>query len=424
MRDRAVRGSLENLGRSGSASALLLGATATLISMACGSGADCSVATLRPPDVEGSGAFGWALAAENARVLVGSAHVATDAFAWDGAAYLFDPGSAELLRTFRNPEPADGANFGFGVSLSDGRALIGAPGQPLGERKNVGAAHLFDSRTGELLHSWREPEPGRGLEFGLSVALSGTHALVSSSTPFEDLRGAGAVFVYDTRSGELRHTLRAPLPGAIQSFGQAMRVAEGRAVIGAPLARDRDKDFAGAAFVVDLRGGFHQASLRNPEPELNGAFGASVALSAARIVVAAPGRADAPRSLSGAVHVFDATDLRWIYSLRPPDGASDGRVFGSSVALSAGRILVGAPDDWRDAATHAGRVYVFDGRLGTLLESLPDPAPQNGRGFGFSVGQSTDAVLVGAPQRAAGRHGVVELLRRPCSSLRVRDRSR
>jgi len=412
MRDRAVPGSLENLGSGWSTPTLLLGATAVFISIACGSDADRPIATLRPPDIEDSAVFGWSVAAEDDRILVGSAHVSAGGFAWAGAAYLFDTGSAELRRTLAHPEPADGANFGFAVSLSEGRVLVGAPGQPLGERKNVGAAYLFDSLTGELLHSWREPEPGSGHEFGLSVALSGTNALVSSSTPFEDLRGAGAVFVYDTRSGELRRTLRAPLPRSIQSFGQAMRVAAGQAVIGAPLARDRDKDFAGAAFVVDLRDGSHQASLRDPEPKLDAAFGAAVALSPSRIIVAAPGRTDGPRSLSGAVHVFDATDRRWLYSLRSPAGATEGRLFGLSVAVSAGRILVGAPDDWRDAASHSGRVYIFDERLGTLLESLSDPAPADRRGFGFSVGQSAGSIFIGAPQHGGSQNGVVELHRR------------
>ncbi len=97
-----------------------------------------------------------------------------------GSAYLFDTTTGNLLQTFNKPTPEDGDNFGNSVSLSGTSALIGAPGDDTGAT-GAGSAYLFDTTTGNLLQTFNNPTPQINDQFGASVSLSGTSALIGAS---------------------------------------------------------------------------------------------------------------------------------------------------------------------------------------------------------------------------------------------------
>jgi len=82
-------------------------------------------------------------------------------------------------------------------------------------------------------------------------------------------------------------------------------------------------------------------------------------------------------------------------TLAPPSGAS-GDLFGWSVAAYAGMVLVGAPCS--DAgAEDAGAAYLFDTVTGSVLQTLPNPAPERGDQFGLAVSIALEKILVGTP---------------------------
>ncbi|MFM7906245.1 MAG: hypothetical protein ACKPA9_14120, partial [Microcystis sp.] len=84
-----------------------------------------------------------------------------------------------LTKTFNNPTPEDYDGFGYSVSLSGTSALIGAYDDNTGAQY-AGSAYLFDTTTGNLLKTFNNPTPEDSDNFGNSVSLSGTLALIGA----------------------------------------------------------------------------------------------------------------------------------------------------------------------------------------------------------------------------------------------------
>ncbi|MCF7734030.1 MAG: FG-GAP repeat protein, partial [Akkermansiaceae bacterium] len=93
--------------------------------------------------------FGASLALKGSRLVVGAPYHDTDGKADAGAAYLFDVGS---LTTFQlaKLKPTDGKAsdfFGYAVAVDEQRVLVGAPNQSRGGMID-GAAYLFSPNPG------------------------------------------------------------------------------------------------------------------------------------------------------------------------------------------------------------------------------------------------------------------------------------
>lgn len=171
-----------------------------------------------------------------------------------GATYLFDtttgaPGPA-LQKT-----PAIGDQFGLGVGISGSIAIVGAPNTDVTGATDAGAAYLFDATTGALLQTLQNPDPADFDEFGLSVGISGTTAIVGA--PSADVPGAfdaGAAYLFSTTTGALLQTLQNPTPADVDQFGWNVAIDGGFAVVG---TRVDDDPFAnsGAVHVIDVSTG-------------------------------------------------------------------------------------------------------------------------------------------------------------------------
>ena len=125
-------------------------------------------------------------------------------------------------------------------------------------------------------------------------------------------------------------------------------------------------------------------------------FGSAVAASGDRLIVGAP-HADP----NGAAYLFgfDATD-GWVQlaKLSAPEDGADG--FGESVALSGDRAFVGA-----DAGTNGeGAVHVFEraGGAWSLTETIMGSDAEAGDRFAATLAAQDDHLLVGAPSQEDG----------------------
>src|SRR5262249_32497441 len=117
-----------------------------------------------------------------------------------GAAYLFDANSGALLRTLNNPTPEAGDSFGPSVAVSGNVVVVGAERDNTGAT-SAGAAYLFDPNTGTLLRTFTNPTPADNDRFGNSVALSGNLAVVAADADNTGARAAGAAYLFDANSG-------------------------------------------------------------------------------------------------------------------------------------------------------------------------------------------------------------------------------
>jgi hypothetical protein len=96
-----------------------------------------------------------------------------------GAAYLFDSSTGALLHTFLNPTPAAGDWFGMCVAGVGNNALIGALYDDTAG-VDAGAAYLFNGSTGNLLQTFLNPAPVAGENMGMSVAALGNNVLLGA----------------------------------------------------------------------------------------------------------------------------------------------------------------------------------------------------------------------------------------------------
>ncbi|GCL57151.1 FG-GAP repeat protein [Microcystis aeruginosa] len=100
-----------------------------------------------------------------------------------------------LTKTFNNPTAEQYDNFGYSVSLSGTTALIGAYRDDTGAT-NAGSAYLFDTTTGDLLKTFNNPTAEDFDNFGASVSLSGTSALIGAPRDSTGASEAGSAYLY------------------------------------------------------------------------------------------------------------------------------------------------------------------------------------------------------------------------------------
>ena len=97
----------------------------------------------------------------------------------------------------------------------------------------------------------------------------------------------------------------------------------------------------------------------------------------------------------GTVYVFNA-DTGALINTIPNPFPQQGQDFGASIAALGNSVLVAAPEG------ESGAAYLFDGPSGQLRQTFSDPEIDSHNRFGSSVAASGDSVLVGAEVALAG----------------------
>ena len=319
------------------------------------------------------------------------------------------PATAQVPDTLKYPILAppvgvqSGAQLGYSVAVEGGYAVIGAPFDDTGGQDS-GVVKVFDSATGALLFILPNPSPALSDQFGSSVAISGSRVVVGDYQHLEGISDLGKAYVYDLSSANPTvpvATLATPNPAGIDEFGSSVAISGSRVVVGAP--RDNTgKMEAGSSYVYDLNSGTPTvpiATLRNPTPAVSDFFGTAVAISGTRVLVGA-NRDDTGAIDTGSAYVYDlttGTPTVPVFTLNnPTPGVQD--YFGSSVAISGTRVVVGAYQD-ATGAFSAGSAYVYDLGGGTPtvpVATLNNPSPAVQDFFGNAVAISGARVVVGA----------------------------
>ncbi len=120
-------------------------------------------------------------------------------------------------------------------------------------------------------------------------------------------------------------------------------------------------------------------------------FGSAIAISGDKVLVGA-GYDAAGAKNSGAAYLFDAATGKLLHTFLNPTPATYDQ-FGTSVAISGDKVLIGAPNE--DAgAKFSGAAYLFDAATGKLLHTFLKPTPAIGDGFGGRVAISGDKMLI------------------------------
>ena len=224
------------------------------------------------PSTSGVAALGWSVAISGSTAVIG----APDTNSRAGAAYVFERTGTEWSQQAKltASHPAAGEEFGHSVAISGSTALIGAPGNGAGD------AYVFE-RTGT---AWSQQakltasHPAAGEEFGHSVAISGSTALIGAPG-----KGGGDAYVFE-RTGTAwsqQAKLTASTPPRAKSLATRWR-SRAR-----PLSSALRENGAGAAYVFERTGTAwtQHAKLTAPTPRRATQFGWSVAVSGSTAVI-------------------------------------------------------------------------------------------------------------------------------------------
>ncbi len=314
------------------------------------------------------------------------------------AATLPIPASTELTTS-------DGAAFdyfGVSVALSGTTALVGAYYKTIGSNDNQGAAYVFTFNGStwiqqqELTASDGAAEDG----FGWSVALSGTTVLVGAilhTVGSNAGQGAAYVFTFNGSKWVQQQELTASNGAAVDEFGTSVALSGTTGLVGAMENSIGSNQYQGAAYVFTFNGSkwVQQQELTASDGAANDNFGISVAQSGTTALVGAPYHAIGSNDTQGAAYVFTFNGSKWVQQqeLTANDGAADDN-FGISVALSGTTALVGAigPNDAQGEAY----VFTFNGSKWVQQQELTASDGAAGDYFGYSVALSGTTTLVGA----------------------------
>ncbi len=275
-----------------------------------------------------------------------------------------------------------------GLSLTEGLTYF-ASVRAVDQAGNVGLARSGDGWTiGWLQQAYLKAVNNDAADsFGESVAISGDTMVVgvskessnqttitngATASANNSAAGSGAVYVY-VRTGTTwtqQAYIKASNAAAGDAFGKSVAIDGDTIVVGAPL---EDSTATGVSSTVAL---------------------------------GIPTATD-----SGAVYIYKRTGTTWVLeAYAKASNSVAGIGFGSSVAINANTVVVGAPSESSNATgtsvaasgntatPGAGAAYVYT-RSGTTwsLESYLKSATNRAVAFGTTVSVSVDTIAVGAP---------------------------
>ena len=238
--------------------------------------------------------------------------------------------------------------------------------------------------------------------------------------------------------------LKASNAGAHDNFGWGVAMSEDTVLISAVGedsgatgvngdGADNSVANSGAVYVFVRNGSswIQQAYLKSSNPDVFDYFGKAMAISGDTIVIGAPDEASAATTVNGAqldnsakdagaAYVFVRSGGVWTQEayLKAPN-AEAGDQFGSSVAISGDRIIIGAPGessgasgingDSSDNSMHrSGSAYLFTRFQNNWSSQLYLKAsnPDSMDGFGRQVAIQGDAIMVSAPNESSSSGGI------------------
>jgi len=340
---------------------------------------------LAPSELETGDKFGISVAATSNQIIVG-AYFDDDQGSQAGAVYVYDATNLSATPTKLAPTGLDaGDQFGENVAATSNHIVVGAYADD-DRGSYAGAVYVYDATNLSATPTKLTPTGlGDYDTFGYSVAATSNYIVVGAINDDDQGSNSGAVYVYDANNLSATPTKLTPseLEGG-DKFGIFVTANDNHVVVGAYRDDDQGND-AGAVYVYDATNlSAAPTKLAPTGLDAGDEFGYSVAATSNHIVVGAYGDDD-QGDTAGAVYVYDATNLSATPTKLAPSGLDAYDKFGEAVAVYGNQIVVGAIND-DDQGSNSGAVYVYDA---TNLSATPTKLTATDGGssheFGISV---------------------------------------
>ena len=257
------------------------------------------------------------------------------------------------------------------MAIGDDTIVVGAPGTDDGPLIDTGSAYVFENSGGSWIPQELVNAPrGAGDVFGSSVAISGSTIVVGAPANGAPVgHGTATIFARTNGVWSWQQTLFANDAAAGDRFGASVAIGGTTVVVGAP----NDDDFGivdqGSAYVFGGKGGvwWQKQKLINLYPGDFDGFGSSVATNGNMVVVGVPNDELFGTPDQGTALVYEWSGGAWrVHQWFLFMTGTVWRALGTSVAISEGTVVVGAPGAfmlWRlgpgvrpeHASDHLGR---------------------------------------------------------------------
>jgi len=310
--------------------------------------------------------FGDAVGISNSYAVVGAPRDQITSQYKPGYAHMYNVSDGTLRYSLANPWANSNNHlnteqkFGHAVDINETYAIVGAIGQRHADQSSsadqgTGKAYVFNTSNGQLAHTLNNPRgPLAGDQFGQSVSISDTHAIVSS----RGSGGNGAAFVYDNNFS-LLYTLNNPNPSGASTddyFGEGAAISNTHAIVAAPYEDSASTNDVGKAYIYDLSDGSLLHTLSNPGTDNYFAYGGAVGIDSDHAIVGAIYAGG-----HGKAYIFNVSDGSLKSTISSPSGQA-GNWFGyGGVEIKGKKAVVGQPY-YDDSAgnTAAGAFYIYE----------------------------------------------------------------
>ncbi len=386
---------------------------------------------LQPDDLQEADALGSAVDIYGNLAIVGSPY-ADGASSDEGAAYVYyrDGAVWRFAQELAPATRAEGDRFGTGVAVWANTIVVTSPRDDESSM-NSGAVYVFefDSTSAQFVQSQKLTAPdgtSRDL-FGESVSLDGDTLVVGARMADAAISGAGAAYVFMKGSDpDFHFAQRIEGRGVVaEQFGSSVNVFRNQIVVGAPRDDHRGVE-SGSAYVfrrIDKTQPFEEFQRLHPSELRSGdRFGTSSAIDAEAILIGAPGH-DGDFQNSGGVWVFGDGAEAFRAELQI-SGRFQGDQAGTAVAIDGQLAAFSSPTSDLEATNsgHATLLRRVDGVWhpdGEIRLDAPQAAARFGTALAIShqvlVGGTPNLDIAGAPSGAI----VVEDTRRATASVTV-----
>jgi hypothetical protein len=315
--------------------------------------------------------FGHAMAISGTIAVVGAPWGGTNG---SGVAYVFDlsiPSAPVQLAKLLASDGSAFDSFGGAVAIQGTTVIVGAIGDD-DNGKNAGAAYIFDiSDPTAPVENKLLASDGTTIDwFGSAVAVNGALALVGA--PIDDFFGSnfGSAYLFDISdpSNPVETKLIGSNVGTSDQFGFSVALNGTTALVGAPL-QGVSQDARGAVYVYDLSSPSVPVEITDLTAGLDGQhldqFGSSIAIDGSTVLIGA-WRDDDVGKCTGSAYVFDISDpFAPAVAKLLPSGTkkldAPGQEFGVSVAIDGGTMIIGAPLFGALGNKDIGAAYIFAG---------------------------------------------------------------
>ncbi len=329
------------------------------------------VEKLQAPGQQLGNAFGTSVALGQGVAIVGAPNAAGQGAVYVFHQNPDDADEWAFTKTITAADGAQGDAFGQSLALHGHTLLVGAPSDNEAA-ENAGAVYFFGKNTGGN-ENWgqikkRSATNGNTNDnFGISVAIDGQNAIAGATG--DDTKGlnAGAAYIFNQNIGGADNwgqvsKLMATTGATGDNFGMSVGISGSNAIVGASMDDDKALN-AGTAFIFRKSGnGWLQSSKLY---DFNGTdgdeYGHSVCIAGDYAVVGAR-KNDSKAIKAGAAFVYhqEGGDWELFDRLQDGQGRSDDQ-FGSAVAIYNSTIIIGAPMDDELSKNNLGSASIFEG---------------------------------------------------------------